>query len=195
MPGRRFTEELVSGARFTETPRAAMENVLARVPVSVDVADRGAPPPILLRGGDEVVPPVVLNRQVDEFVGRLIPLPRPQIQRVISQSVPANTRIAVGTAIDLVLVPVGDVNLGLLSGTHPDVATLAVTQLIPAVTEPQVRTLLQKTTDPTTLTNDQKTVIATAFKGAAPNAPIVENDPTRNFAAVFRTLQSVRSFE
>jgi hypothetical protein len=177
------------------TPSLALERAALTVPLSVDVGDQNAAPPSILRGGKEVVPPVVVDKLVDNFVGGLVPLPRPQIPRVISQSVPANTRVAVGTTIDIVLVPVSDVNVGLLGGTHPDLANTPLTTLMTVVTDPTVQPLLEKTTDPSTLTADQKAAITAAFTKAAPNAPINENDQTRNFATVFNTLQSVRSFQ
>jgi hypothetical protein len=177
------------------TPNLALERAALTLPVSVDVGDQNAAPPSILRGGKEVVPPVVIDKLVDNFVGGLVPLPRPQIPRVISQSVPANTRVAVGTTIDIVLVPVGDVNVGLLGGTHPDLSNIPITTLMPAVIDPAVQPLLEKTTDPTTLTADQKTAISAAWAKVAPNAPINEQDQTRNFATVFNTLQSVRSFQ
>ena len=121
MPNSRFIPGAdVAANRFID--RAALS-----VPASIDISDANAVPPAILRGGNQVVPPIVIGPRVDDFIGGLVPLPRPQIPRVISQSVPANTRVAVGTTIDLVMVPVDDINVGLLGGTHPDVAALSVT--------------------------------------------------------------------
>ena len=183
-------------------PRIFEQASLARLPplgVTVDVGDQHALPPTILRGGNQVVPPVVNNEKVASFVNELVPIDRFFVPRVLSQSVPANTRVAVGTTIDLVLVPVNNIQLNLLGNTHADLSSNLVSDLLPVVAEPQVAAILQKTTDPTTLTDAEKAVISGQFTKMtqASGAPvqIIDNDPARNFAAAFATLQSVRSFE
>src|SRR5262249_35252088 len=101
-----------SGGVLTQVNRVAAVSV----PLAVDVGDQNAAPPAILRGGVQVVPPQVLTNKVDDFVGGLVPIQRLNVPRVLSQSVPANTRVAVGTNIDLVLVPVNNINVNLLSG-------------------------------------------------------------------------------
>jgi hypothetical protein len=178
------------------TPTVAAERAaLSRPPISIDVGDQNAVPPAILRGGIQVVPPVVNELKVNDFVDRLVPVDRLQVPRVISQSVPANTRVAVGTTIDLVLVPVSDIQVGLLGGTHPDVVNVAVPTLLNLVQDPTIAPILQRTIDPATVTAAEKATITAAFLKVGPNIKVDEADPTRNFATAFSTLQSARSFE
>jgi hypothetical protein len=167
------------------------------VPLAVDVGDQNAAPPAILRGGVQVVPPQVITTKVDDFVDNLVPIQRFDVPRVLSQSVPANTRVAVGTTIDLVLVPVDNINVNLLSGVTEDLAasqTLLVSDLLPIVQQPAVQTILAKTTDPTTLSDADKATITNAYTQAT-GFQVNEADPTRNFATTFGSLQSIRSFQ
>jgi hypothetical protein len=166
------------------------------VPLAVDVGDQNAAPPAILRGGVQVVPPTVVTAKIDDFVSTLSSIARYALPRVLSQSVPANTRVAVGTTIDLVLVPVSDINLGLLSGMNQDLATstLAVGDLLKVVNQGPVQAILQKTTDPATLSEADKATISNAYT-AGTGFAINDADPSRNFAVTFNSLQSVRSFQ
>jgi len=182
--------------RFSEAIRLAN---LPQLGVTVDVGNQMAVPPTILRGGNQVVPPVVNDDKVASFVNQLVPIQRFFVPRVLSQSVPANTRVAVGTTIDILLVPVNNIQLNLLGGTHADLGQSLVSDLLPVAQVPQVAAILQRTTDPAALTDAEKAVITDQFTQIkqASGAPvqIVESDPSRNFATAFATLQSVRSFE
>src|SRR5262249_7106813 len=127
--------------------------------LSVDVAEQTAQPPMILRGGNQVIPPVVDDQKVSSFIVQLVPIDRFDVPRVLSQSVPANTRVIAGTAIDLVLVPVNNIHLGLLDGTHPDLANKLVSDLLPIVQTPAVAAILQKTTDPMQVSDADKQTI------------------------------------
>src|SRR3954467_130007 len=67
-----------------------------QIPISINIEGDQAAPPAILRGGTQVVPPTVITTQVEAFVGGLVPIARLQVPRVLSQSVPANTRVAIG---------------------------------------------------------------------------------------------------
>jgi hypothetical protein len=170
----------------------AVERSAISLPIAIEIGTPDALPPAILRGGVQVVPAVVDNTKTSDFISNLIPIDRVQVPRVVSQSVAANTRVALGTNVDLVLVGIIDIQIGILDGTRADLATTPIATALPVVQNPQVSAILQRTTDPTTLTADEKTLITNAF---APVGQIVETDPTRNFAATFSTLQSLRSFE
>jgi hypothetical protein len=182
----------IVATRLAVPASIAVQRSALSLPVSIEVSTPNAIPPVILRGGVQVVPAVVDDTKAGDFIANLVPIDRIQVPRVVSQSVAANTRVAVGTNVDLVLVGISDIQIGILDGTRADLATTPITTALPVVQNPQVSAILQRTTDPTTLTADEKTLITNAV---APIAPIVETDPTRNFAATFATLQSLRSFE
>ena len=172
----------------------AVERPALSLPVSIEVGTPDALPPAITRGGIQVVTPQVDDTKATDFIAnlQLVPVDRLQVPRVVSQSVAANTRVALGTNVDLILVLSSAIPIGIVDGTRADLATTPVSAALPILQNAQVAAILQRTTDPTTLTADEKTTITNAVAAVA---PIVESDPTRNFATTFATLQSLRSFE
>jgi hypothetical protein len=158
-------------------------------PAIVDVS-QDAPPPTIVRGGKAVAPPAFNKAQVDDLVSHSVPLVRIQVPVAVSQSIPAGTRVAKGTPVDLVLMPVTQIPFTVFTQFHADLATKNVSDLLPVVADPQVAPLLDL--DPATLTAPQKAVIKTALTAKGVN--VVETDTNRNFAAAFESLQSVRVF-
>ncbi|HEX4964773.1 MAG TPA: hypothetical protein VF173_28430 [Thermoanaerobaculia bacterium] len=155
------------------------------VDVSLD-----APPPTIVRDGKAVAPPAFNPALVDDLIAHTVPLVRTQVPVAVSQSIPAGTRVAKGTPVDLVLMPVTQIPFTVFTQFHPDLATKNVSDLLPVVADPQVAPLLDL--DPATLTAAQKTVITTALTAKGVN--VVETDTSRNFASAFQSLQSVRVF-
>jgi hypothetical protein len=155
----------------------------------VDVSQEEAAPTIV-RDGKAVAPPAFNPALVDDLVAHTVPLVRTQVPVAVSQSIPAGTRVARGTPVDLVLMPVTQIPFTVFTQFHPDLATKNVSDLLPVVIDPQVSPLLDL--DPSTLTATQKTVITTALTAKGVN--VVETDASRNFAAAFQSLQSVRAF-
>ena len=58
--------------------------------------------------------------RVSDLIGRLGPIDRIKVPRVVSQSIPPGTRIPKGTPVDLVMVPVSDIDFGLFETVHED---------------------------------------------------------------------------
>jgi hypothetical protein len=156
---------------------------------TVDVSQDAAPATIV-RDGKAVAPPAFNRAQVDDLIARAVPLVRLQVPVAVSQSVPAGTRVAKGTPVDLVLMPVTQIPFSVFTQFHADLASRNVSDLLPVVADPQVAPLLDL--DPSTLTAAQKTVITTALTAKGVN--VVDADASRNFAAAFQSLQSVRVF-
>jgi hypothetical protein len=155
----------------------------------VDVS-QAAPAPTIVRDGKAVAPPAFNPTRVDDLISHAVPLVRTQVPVAVSQSIPAGTRVAKGTPVDLVLMPVTQIPFTVFTQFHPDLQTKNVSDLLPVVADPQVAPLLDL--DPSALTSTQKTVITTALTAKGVN--VVETDTSRNFAAAFQSLQSVRVF-
>jgi hypothetical protein len=158
-------------------------------PTFVEVS-QAAPPPTIVRDGKAVAPPAFNPALVDDLVAHAVPLVRTQVPVAVSQSIPAGTRVAKGTPIDLVLMPVTQIPFTVFTHFHADLATKNVSDLLPVVADPHVAPLLDR--DPSTLSSDQQTVIKTALTAQGVN--VVDTDTSRNFAAAFQSLQSVRVF-
>lgn len=173
--------------------RAVVRSPIFRVslpPRAIDVS-QNAPPPSIVRDGREVTPPAFDPAQVGDFISHSVPLVRTQVPVTVSQSIPAGTRVARGTPVDLVLTTVSNIPFHIFDNIHADLANKTVADLLPVVADARIAPLLDQ--DPATLNADQKGIITTALKASGVN--VVETDPSRNFNLAFQSLQNARVFQ
>jgi hypothetical protein len=154
-------------------------------------------PPTVTRGGTVLVPPTVNPVLVNQYIDTLIPLDRASLLRVISQSVPANTRVAKGTAIDIVLVKTSDIRLDLIDNIHDDLKNKMVSDVlaVPAIQSAldAAKGVLDAHPDATGLTDADKKTITDAAKGAG--MTVDEGNTGKTFAKAFASLQTLRTFQ
>src|SRR2546426_10523 len=124
--------------------------------LNLEVGDKPATSKVL-RDGSEVVAPAVNERLVSDLIDKLPPIKRVDLPRVLSQSVSSGTFVAKGTSVDLVLLLPKDINVGLLQGTHLDLANRPITDLLPLTQDAAVAAILAKNDTPDTLTATDKT--------------------------------------
>jgi len=156
----------------------------------VDVSGN-APPPVLVRDGREVAPPPFNLARVTDFISHTVPIVRTRVPVSVSQSIPARTRVAKGTPVDLVFATASDIPFPVFDVFHPDLATKTVADLLPVVADPAIAPLLDK--DPATLSTDQKAIITTAL--ATKGVTVVDSDTSRNFNVAFQSLKNVQVFQ
>jgi len=156
----------------------------------VDVSGN-APPPVIVRDGREVAPPPFNPVRVTDFISHTVPILRTRVPVAVSQSIPARTRVAKGTPVDLVFATASDIPFPVFDVFHPDLATKTVADLLPVAADPAIALLLDK--DPATLNADQKGIITTAL--ATKGVTVVESDTSRNFNVAFQSLKNVQVFE
>src|SRR5215475_11003500 len=77
--------------------------------INVDVGDKTVVPTVV-RDGQEVQPPPLNPAKVGDLLTRLQPITRINIPRIMSQSIPPGTRVQKGTPVDIVLLPVSDID-------------------------------------------------------------------------------------
>ena len=146
--------------------------------------------PTIVRAGEEVKPPPLNAARVQDLVTRLGPFARISVPRAVSQSIPPGTRVQKGTPIDVTLVPVSDINLGLLDQVHPDLINKSVADVLPVISDPVVQPLLQK--QAADLTEGDKTTLKNKLQ------PLGVALDTTNATAVgqaFNTLVGAKAFQ
>lgn len=157
----------------------------------VDVSEKLTIPTIV-RGGEEVKPPPLNLAKVEDFVGRLKPITRVSVPRAVSQSIPAGTRVPKGTPVDLVLVPVSDIDFSLFDQVHDDFKTKSIQTILPLLSDPEVQPILQKSR-PEDLTADERNKIQ--LKLAPLGIAVEDSDPKKSFNVAFQSLQSAKAFQ
>ena len=175
-------------------PAAAASRGLAFTQIQNVVVDVGATMviPTVVRAGEEVKSPQLNTDKVSDLVTRLVPITRIKVPRVVSQSIPAGTRIPKGTPVDLVLVPVSDIDFSLLTTVHDDLKTKTIESMLPLLSDPAVDPILKKGSVDN-LTDAEK---ATLTSKLAPLGVTVDNTVSgKSLSLAFQSLQSAKAFQ
>jgi hypothetical protein len=148
--------------------------------------------PTVVRAGEEVKSPQLNIDKVSDLVGRLVPITRIKVPRVVSQSIPAGTRIPKGTPVDLVLVPVSDIDFSLLTTVHDDLKAKSIDSVLPLLSDPAVDPILKKDSV-ANLTDAEK---ATLTSKLATLGVTVDNTVSgKSLDLAFQSLQSAKAFQ
>lgn len=178
-----------SAATARLAPRSGVE--LARVESRVvDVGEKTVVPTVV-RAGEEVKAPPLNVRKVEDLVSRLVPITRVKVPRTVSQSIPAGTRVARGTPVDLVLVPVSDLDFSLLDQVHDDFKVKSIESVLPVLSDPDIEPILKKDR-PEDLTEAEKTTIRTKLLPLG--IGVDDAVPSKSFNLAFHSLQSAKAF-
>ena len=173
---------------------APAASALAFTQVQNVVVDVGATTviPTVIRGGQEVKSPQLNVDKVSDLVTRLVPITRIMVPRVVSQSIPAGTRIPKGTPVDLVLIPVSDIDFSLLTTVHDDLKAKTIDSMLPLLSDPAIVPILQKDSVDN-LTDAEK---ATLTNKLAPLGVTVDNTVSgKSLGLAFQSLQSAKAFQ
>jgi hypothetical protein len=172
---------------------SALANLVSRVGLSqiVQVGDQPVAPTIV-RGGEEVTAPPLNVGKVDDLIGRLVPILRVQVPRGVSQSIAPGTMVAKGTPIDIVLVPVSDIDFSLFDNVHADLAGKSVESVLPLLADPAVAPILQKANAAALTDADKATLIA---KAGTIGVSVDDTVATRSTATLFDSLKNAKAFQ
>jgi hypothetical protein len=146
--------------------------------------------PVILRGGKTVTAPVFNPKAIEDYSLHTVPISHTKVPVAVSQSIPAGTRVAKGTPVDVVFAAVTDIPYNVFDHFHPDLANRTVADLLPFVTNPAISPLLDK--DEAVLTAADRAALTAAL--AAQNVGVVESDTTRNLSAALQSLRDTRAF-
>jgi hypothetical protein len=174
-------------AAKTASAGVALTRVESRV---VDVSAKTVVPTVV-RAGEEVKSPQLNTDKVSDLVGRLVPITRVKVPRVVSQSIPAGTRIPKGTPVDLVMVPVSDIDFSLFDTVHDDFKVKAVDSILPLLADPAVEAILKKER-PEDLTEAERATLTT--KLAPLGVQVDDAVAGKGLNLAFQSLQSAKAF-
>lgn len=183
-------------AAASKTSAAASAGVFTRnvssTVVTVDVSDKPVVPSVV-RNGVAVAAPAFNPAKVSDLIGRLGPIQRPTLPRVLSQSIQPGQRVTKGSSIDIVLVPVTNIKFDLLDNVHASLKDRSIADATVVTMNPAVRPLLNKAATADALTADERNQIVAAL--APLNVAIDDSNPSTSFAAAFNSLKSAQAFE
>jgi hypothetical protein len=159
--------------------------------VIIDVGG-GTVVPTIVRGGKEITAPALNQNRVDDFLAHVSILPRLLVPVAVSQSIPPGTMVPKGTPVDIVFVPMSNINFGLFDQTHADLATRAVTDVLPIIQDPAVAAALGKASA-ADLTPAEKQAVTDKLRTI--NVNVDETNPGKTFGLAFNSLKGARAFQ
>jgi len=119
-----------------------LSNIQDDKTILVDLSEKTAKAKVVREGYQ--VPPAALDKSKAQFeFDNYEVTPARALPRVVSQSVPAGTRVGAGTVVDLVLVPKSGVRFDIFEGVHADFKGKSVEFLTEGMLEdPKARQIL-----------------------------------------------------
>jgi hypothetical protein len=162
-----------------------------RTATFVDVGDKPVSPTIV-RGGEEVVAPPLNPGKIDDLITRLVPIRRVQVPRSVSQSIAPGTMVAKGTPVDLVFVPVSDIDFSLFDNVHDDLKFKTVESVLPLLKDTLVAPILQKNRIED-LTDNEKQILTDKLQTI--EIGVDETTPNRSIGIAFNSLKNAKAFQ
>jgi hypothetical protein len=190
MSGSRFLGSVVS-----DTARLAGATSTTSQPIKViDVSERPAVANVI-REGKQVPAVGVSANDLQNWLNVGIIGPIEDRRRVITQSVPAGTRIARISTVNIVLAEPGIIPVGVLDQPHRALvdANFTVQRVLTNfLADPEIRNAVLDADRPDQIPPATQQRIRAEFN--ANEVPINDGDPVRDFGAAFRTLKSAAAF-
>lgn len=157
----------------------------------IDLSDKPAQAKVV-REGYQVPTPVFDPAKTDFLINNLVTATPTQLPRVISQSVPAGTKVAAGTVVDLILAPRESVPFSIFANVHADLAAQPITFVDTLLSDPNVRQILLSSDTSDQVSTADKTTLITAFTAA--KITVNDTDPTRTFDEAFGAVRGALAF-
>ena len=161
-------------------------------PVLIDLSPQPALAKVVREGF--AVPAVALNpAKANFFIDNLALIDVRQEPRVVSQSVPAGTKVLPGQSVDLVLALTRDIPIGIFELPHRDLRDKALNVLTDGLLQDTtVRQTLLKYTSPAEVPVAEKTALVAQF--SQQGIHVDETSADTGFAAAFNTARSALAF-
>jgi hypothetical protein len=158
----------------------------------IDVSEKPLKPNVVRAG--KQVPFVALNKNiVDALIAPDVIVQPGQAPRVVSQSIPAGTKVARGASVDLVLAPRSRIPGGVFAGGHAALAERNVDDIISGVlVNDTVLAAVLDFDDPAELPAQSRAAVEAALEGA--DIPIDDADPKQSFGAAFLSLKGAAAY-
>ena len=171
---------------------AASQRVATAGVQFVDLSGQPAKAQIVRQGYE--VPAVAVNPQrVDQIIGTLTQVPQINLPRVLGQSIPAGTKVPVGTVVDLVLAARNRIPFSIFANAHTDLANRTLDVLDPVLADQAAKQTLLTYASADQVPAADQTHLATLFQAA--NVGIDANDPNKTFAKAFESARGALAYQ
>lgn len=179
-------------AAATATTGLIRQTAQVATPVLINLSPQPALAKVVREGFQ--VPAVALNpAKANFFIDNLALIDVRQEPRVVSQSVPAGTKVLPGQAVDLVLALTRDIPINIFELPHRDLKDKALNVLTDGLLQDTtVRQTLLKYATPAEVPGNEKTALVAQF--AQQGITVDEGNADTGFAAAFNTARGALAF-
>jgi hypothetical protein len=140
------------------------------------------------------VPSVALDlAKVERFVGDLAQVPLGELPRVVSQSVPAGTKVAAGAVVDLVLAPRARIPFAVFDEVHADLVTKQLDAIDGLYANATVKKALLTYASAGEVPQAERAVLTQQF--ASVGVTVDDQDPTRSFERAVASARGGLTFQ
>jgi hypothetical protein len=168
-----------------------VERAIAQEARFINIDDKPVQAKVVREGFQ--VPSVALDIQQADFLLENLVTVAPRFSpRVVSQSIPAGTKVTSGTVVNLILAPKDSIPFGIFEGTHADLKGRTLNHVDDLVENAKTRELLLKRETASAVLPAEKDFLITELgkKGITVN----ESDPERTFEKAFGNVRSAVAF-
>lgn len=183
---------LTAAIATTATTGLVRQTAQVATPVLINLSPQPALAKVVREGFQ--VPAVALNpAKANFFIDNLALIDVRQEPRVVSQSVPAGTKVLPGQAVDLVLALTRDIPISIFELPHRDLKDKALNVLTDGLLQDTtVRQTLLKYATPAEVPSNEKTALVAQF--AQQGIAVDEGNADTGFAAAFNTARGALAF-
>lgn len=161
--------------------------------VFVDVSPKVVKPKVV-REGYSVPTPVFDVKKTDFVLEQLAVITPKQSPRVVSQSIPAGTRVTPGTVIDLVLAPSQAIPFDIMTDVHADLRNKPLTFLTETVLDnPKARQILLTHERPEDVPADERSFLKAQFE--AQDMTVTDDEGERGFNRAWEAARGALAFK
>ncbi len=187
-----LTAAVTTAATTTASSALLRQTLATPQTVLIDLTPQPAQAKVVREGF--AVPAVALNpAKAGFFIDNLAHIDLRLEPRIVSQSIPAGTKVLPGQAVDLVLALTRDIPIDIFELPHRDLKNQRLDVLTEGLLQnTAARQTLLKYTTPAEVPANEKTALAAQF--AQQGVTIDEGNADTGFAAAFNTARSALAF-
>jgi hypothetical protein len=158
----------------------------------VDLSGEPAKAQIVRQGYD--VPAVAIDpRRVDQVVGQLTQVLPINLPRVLGQSIPAGTKVPVGTVVDIVLAARNKIPFSVFANAHADLTNRTLDAIDSVFSDSTAKQTLLTYSSADQVPADARDHLVTLFQ--AVDVGIDPNDPNKSFDRAFDSARGALAFQ
>ncbi|MEO8370926.1 MAG: hypothetical protein ABI806_17215 [Candidatus Solibacter sp.] len=158
----------------------------------IDLSDKPAKA-MVVRQGFEVPGIKTDQKRVDQIIGALVNVPTLDLPRVVSQGIPAGTKVTAGTVVDLILAPRKKIPFDIIDAVHMDLTGRDLTTMDTLFADQSAKKTLQTYENASDVPAAEKSHLILALGGV--NVGVDDANPGKTFEKAFDAARGALAYQ